>query len=182
MHVVIDLETMGTRPDAAIIQVGAVMFEARDRGRILNGTGFNMHVLLQDGAGTVDHSTVAWWLREASAKKMGKEMEERAEPLADVLEAFRAWPEAVELDWLAIEGVWSNPSDFDLPIVKSAYNRFGADVPWDRRATRCARTLFHLAGGRPQIDMTGFTVHDALDDAVMHAMEIQQAMAALNAG
>lgn len=177
MHVMIGIKTLGTRPDAAIIQIGAVLFEPVSGGKILNGKGFNQYVQVQDNAGTVDHGTVAFWLQEASAKKMGKALEKEATSLATVLENFVLWPIALAgLDWKAVGGVWANPSDFDLPILKSAYARFGQDVPWDRRATRDARTLFELVGGRPEIDWTGMTPHDAFDDAVGQAMQVQKAI------
>ncbi len=179
MHVMLDLETMGTRLDAAIIQIGAVMFEARSGGRMLNGQGFNRHVLLQDGQGTLDHSTLCFWLREASAAKMGKALSEDALPLSIVLREFKDWPEKCGTTWGAVEGVWAMPADFDLPILKSAFARLWGDVPWDRRDTRCARTLFSLVGGKPTIDWTGMTPHDAFDDAVGQALQVQKAMALL---
>ena len=52
MDVMLDLETLGTRPDAAIIQIGAVLFEPRSGGMVLNGKAFSMHVLVQDGCGS----------------------------------------------------------------------------------------------------------------------------------
>lgn len=156
------------------------MFEPVSGGKVMNGTGFNRHALVQDGQGTMDHSTLAWWLGEASAKKMSKAMIEQALPIADVLQQFVDWPADLGLTWGAINGVWAMPSDFDLPILKSAFTRLGGDVPWDRRATRDARTLFSLIGGPPAIDWTGMTHHDALDDAVGQAMQVQIAMGMLN--
>lgn len=179
MHVMIDLETLGTRPDAAIIQIGAVLFEPVSGGKILNGKGFNQHVLVQDGIGTMDHSTIAWWLTEASAKKMGMAMMEQALPINNVLQQFHEWPAVHGLTWEAITGVWAMPADFDLPILKSAFNSLGGDVPWNRRATRDARTLFSLVGGPPAVDWTGMTHHDAFDDALGQAMQVQIAMGLL---
>ncbi|MEE8608949.1 MAG: 3'-5' exonuclease [Nitrospiraceae bacterium] len=180
LDIMIDLETLGTRPDAAIIQIGAVMFEPVSGGRIHNGLGFNKHVLYQDGIGTVDHSTICFWLQEKSAGKMGNELSTLAEFMPDVLMAFEAWPkQTMDVDWDNIGRVWANPSDFDLPILKTAHVRVGRDVPWDRRATRDARTLFDLVGGKPDIDWTGMTPHDALDDAVGQAQQVQKAMGIL---
>lgn len=180
MHVMLDLETMGTRPDAAIIQIGAVLFEPVSGGKVLNGKGFRQNVLLQDGSGTIDHSTVAWWLAEKSAAKMGRLMDEYSVPLGEALAAFVAWPTEVhDLSWEAVGGVWAKPADFDLPILRSAFARIGFDVPWDRRCTRDARTLFALTGGEPDVDRTGFTAHDALDDAVGQALQVQKAMGTL---
>lgn len=180
MHVMLDLETLGTRPDAAIIQIGAVLFEPVSGGRVLNNKGFNRHVLVQDGSGSIDHGTLCFWLAERSAAKMGEELSTKADPLHGVLMDFRQWPlKAHGLSWKMIDGVWAHPSDFDLPIMKSAFARSGMDVPWDRRATRDARTLFSLVGA-PEIDWTGFTAHDALDDAVGQAMQVQKAMGTLS--
>lgn len=180
MHVMLDLETLGTRPDAAIIQIGAVLFEPLFGGKILNGKGFNRHVLVQDDQGTVDHGTLCFWLQERSAAKMGEELSTRASHIAEVLLDFIDWPKgACDLSWDAIGGVWASPSDFDIPILKSAFARVGGNPPWDRRATRDARTLFNLVGGKPEIDWTGFTPHDAYDDAVGQAMQVQKAMGML---
>jgi len=177
----IDLETLGTRPDAAIIQIGAVLFEAHDRGRILNGKGFNRHVLVQDGAGTIDHSTVAFWLQEKSAAKMGDKLKNDAIPLFSALNGFESWPAEHGFTWDQIDTVWSNGASFDQPILASAFSKMGRNVPWNYRASRCCRTLFALAGGPPKIDWTGLTPHDALDDALGQAMQVQQAFRQLAA-
>ncbi len=50
--------------------------------------------------------------------------------------------------------------------------------PWEHWKTRCARTLFATSGGEPTIDWTGMIPHDAKDDAVGQAMQVQKAMAA----
>lgn len=180
MDVMIDLETLGTRPDAAIIQIGAVLFEAKNGGRLLNGKGFNKHVRYMDGLGTIDHDTLVFWLTEHSAAKMGEELKS-AEHIVSVLDAFTAWPqEAAGIGWDAVQRVWAKPDTFDLPILRNAFVRIGRDVPWDRRATRDGYTLFDLAGGQPTVDWTGLTAHDALDDAIGQAMQVQKAMAAFS--
>lgn len=180
MHIMIDLETLGTRPDAAIIQLGAVLFEPKSGGKILNNKAFNQYILVQDGSGSIDHSTLCFWLTEKSALKMGTALSTEARHLAEVLGAFIQWPEQeLDLSWEAIEGVWAKPDVFDLPVLKSAFNRVGRDAPWDRRASRDAQTLFSLVGGAPEIDWTGFTHHDALDDAIGQAMQVQMALGKL---
>jgi exodeoxyribonuclease VIII len=180
MDIMIDLETLSLRTDAAIIQVGAVLFDPNWGGRVYNDRGFNRHVLVQDGGGSIDHGTLCFWLQEAGGAAMGKDLSDRAEFLSDVLRAFVAWPkEAIGLDWSAVGGVWAMGADFDLAVLKSAFARFGMAVPWHYRAARCCRTLFALNGERPQIDWTGFRSHDALDDAVGQAMQVQKAMGQL---
>ena len=178
MHVMIDLETLSTRTDAAIVQIGAVLFEPVSRGKIRNDKPFMRHVLVQDGAGSIDNSTLAWWLQQPNAKALGRALETTAVPLAQALEDLVAWPkQAVDLEWDAITGVWAKPADFDLAILKTAFARFGALPPWDRRVTRCAKTLFEVSGGAPEIDWTGLDHHDAFDDALGQAMQVQKVAA-----
>ncbi len=181
MHVMIDLETLGTRPDGAILQIGAVLFEAKSGGRLLNGKGFNEYVLLQDGNGTIDHDTVRFWLGEKSAPRMSAGMQRAMNlnaTLKDVLQRFNRWPhDTCDIGWEGIEGVWALPSNFDLSVLKSAYHRLGLEPPWHRSRTRCAKTLFELVG-YPDIDWTGLTHHDAMDDAIGQAMGVQKAMEA----
>ncbi len=154
-----------------------MLFEPISGGKIRIEQGFNQYVLLQDAVGSIDHGTIAWWMQEKSAVKMGIAMETEALLLGDVLQNFVEWPMASwRISWEAISGVWANPADFDLPILRSAFALFGQDIPWDRRSTRDARTLFQLVGGQPDVDGTGFTYHDAFDDAVMQAMAVQKAM------
>jgi exodeoxyribonuclease VIII len=179
MHVMLDLETFGTRPDASIVQIGAVAFEFKSKGRIFNDQGFNQYVKLQDGAGSIDHSTLQWWLQQPLAKDLGKKLEQNATELSYALSNLDIWLNKVNIPgvygWRDIQGVWAKPSDFDIPILKSAYYKVGRDVPWDRRVTYCARTFLSVAG-TPKIDWTGLNAHDAFDDAVGQAMLLQKAL------
>lgn len=175
--VMIDLETLGTRPNAAIVQVGALAFEARPRGRVWNDKGFNEYVAVQDGAGTVDNGTIAWWLQQPNAAKLGLALM-AANPEAHVLNQLLSWPgKVVEgATWEDVDTVWAQPSNFDLPILAAAFARYGMEPPWAHWKTRCARTLFALTGGKPPVDAKGLTVHDALDDCLIQVMQVQKAM------
>jgi exodeoxyribonuclease VIII len=189
----IDLETLGTRPDAQIIQIGAVLFEPKSGGRIHDGKGFRQAVKIQDGAGSIDHDTLCFWLNQSNSNYMGNLLAKEALLLDDVLQRLIFWPRNVGLFpegefnpdseisnlWSWVEGIWAKPSNFDLPILQSAFALFGMEPPWDHRATRCARTLFALVGGDPEIDWTGLIRHDALDDAIGQAQQVQKAMAIL---
>ena len=64
MHVMIDVETLGTRPDAALLQVAAIAFEPFSGGKVLNGKAFNQYVMVQDNEGSIDNGTVAFWLKQ----------------------------------------------------------------------------------------------------------------------
>lgn len=177
MHVMIDLETLGTRHDATIIQLGAVLFEARPRGKLHNDKGLNRYVLVQDGMGSVDNGTIAWWLQQPNAAKVGKALETEAVPIGQALAEFTDLPTQLGLTWDDVEGVWAKPSSFNVAVLAMAFERLGSPPPWHHWSTRCAKTLFELTGGTPEVDWTGLTPHDALDDAVGQAMQVQKALA-----
>lgn len=179
MHIMIDLETLSVRPDAAIIQIGAVLFEPVHGGKILNDQPFNQYVAIQDGTGSIDHDTLVWWLRQPNAKTLADGLE-NANPLATVLENFIEFPQQIPgLSWETIGGVWAKPSTFDLAVLSSAFSKFGEEPPWEHWKTRCAKTVFELVGGTPKVDETGLQSHDALDDAVKQAMQLQKAFSIL---
>ncbi|MEE9592027.1 MAG: 3'-5' exoribonuclease [Thermoplasmata archaeon] len=174
MHVMMRLNTLGARPDAVILQVGAVLFEPRSGGRLLNGKGFNEYVLLQDGSGSIDHGSLCRWLTDKAGPRMGEALMTRALPLTDVLVSLGGWPRrAHDLEWRSVGGVWTTAADH--ATIRSAFSRYGMDTPWGRGADRCHDTLFDLFGGIPTIDGTGFVEGDALDEAVMLASAVQEA-------
>ena len=158
----LDLETMGNGPDAAIVAIGAVMFEpgAGLGRRFYAEVDLGSSVL---GGGVMDASTVTWWLKQSDAARepitSGRGLE-----IFTALSDFSAWlREAASGDAL----VWGNGSDFDNVILSSAYRRAEIERPWKYHANRCFRTLKALHPGIPY-KHTG-TAHNALDDAISQA-------------
>lgn len=183
MDVMFDIETLSTTPTAAITQIGAVFFEARSRGRILNKKDetFNMFVKVDPMNGEINHDTLAFWFKQISEnpKHPMATGVHLAGSLAVVLSELVDWPRNVlgsGYSWDQIETVWGKPADFDIACLRSGFARCGWQEPWNYRATRCARTLFHLKGGEPTIDWTGLVSHDAADDAIGQAMQVQVAL------
>ncbi|EIG4395560.1 3'-5' exoribonuclease, partial [Escherichia coli] len=71
-HLMIDLETMGKNPDAPIASIGAVFFDPQT-GEL--GPEFSKIIDMDTCGGTVDISTIEWWLQRSG--------EARAAILAD---------------------------------------------------------------------------------------------------
>jgi exodeoxyribonuclease VIII len=178
----IDLETLGTKPNARILQIAAVAFEAQPRGRIHNDKAFSAYIK-EDERGTVDISTFKWWLGQ-SAEARGRMIDglthkAQAERLA-LLELSTNWPKKLGIEsWREFEGIWSHGASFDVPLLASAYARNGQNPPWFYSAVRDTRTLFMLAGGAPQVDTTGMVAHDAVDDCVAQCMQVTKALSIL---
>jgi hypothetical protein len=186
-HIMLDLETMSTAPDAAIVQVGAVRFDL-ETGIVCSpathakftppeqsptpalGHWFERTVALQSSllaGGRIDPDTVAWWRKGHAEAKIS--IESNAERLGVVLSAFSTWypPGAI---------LWSHGAAFDVPVLDCAYlslgNLFPITAPWSYRDVRDTRTLFWLA------ELAGWqkpkreTAHTALADAVAQAEDV----------
>ncbi|QNN99800.1 hypothetical protein P67b_00041 [Ruegeria phage Tedan] len=183
----IDLETLSTRTDAAIIQIGAVFFDPRDRGRVFNDKAFNTYIKVQDGGGAIDNGTLGWWLQQPHAPEVGKALWNDETPMLGLaLEGLTQFPTKDHANipglesWQDVGGIWSKGPSFDMAILKSAFAKFGAETPWDFRRERDCRTVIALAGAdacRP--DSLGLQAHDAVDDCVYQIMEVQKALSIL---
>lgn len=148
-HVMIDLETMGTRSDAAIVQIGAVEFDPLinlvgppgAQATTLPFGGFEQSVSLQSSiiaGGTVDQSTIDWWRRAPATARLSIQTDTR--PLVDVLHAFLRWFPPGEYT-----RVWAHGAAFDLPILENALRAFNLTPPWSYKYVRDTRTLFDFA-------------------------------------
>ena len=170
-HIMLDLETFGTAPDAAIVQVGAVIFDVGSRSGL--DLTFERTVALQSSilaGGSVDADTIAWWRKQSAEAQRSIEY---GQTIADALHAF--------VDWFPKDAyLWSHGAAFDVPVLASAYRALGLREPWDYRRVRDTRTLFALAAElagweKPQRE----TAHTALADAVAQAEDVRAAYVAL---
>lgn len=182
MHVMIDLETLGTKPDAVIGQIGAVGFELASGGRVYTGERmFNRYVNIDsclDKGMSINGNTVGWWLlKDKDAREqMATGIMETSVPLEDALTEMIEWPGKVfDMNWAGIEGVWAHPSVFDIAILNTAFGRCKMFAPWDRRNVYDTRTVYLLAGGQPETEDVG-TSHNAVNDCVYQICQLQKAL------
>ena len=166
MHIMIDLETMGTTPGCPILSIGAVAFDADG---VKNGTFYSAIKLAENP--TVSASTLLWWLDQSEeARHTLIDDQGAAWSVETALNELVSWvKEALGNDRLG--GVWANGASFDLPIIEHAMRDAGVDVPWPFYQHRCFRTMKALpgagdAGVKPEF---GGTAHSALDDAIHQA-------------
>lgn len=154
-QVMIDLETMSTRPNAAVLSLGAVKFEV--------GAGitdkFYATIDAKDCKSLGLHfskDTIKWWSEQnPTALAM---LSKHTKPLGIVLNDFTAWYGNQSLP------TWGCGSDFDNVILTSAYYALGRAQPWKFWHNRCYRTVKELIK-IPEAPREG-TYHNALDDAI----------------
>lgn len=173
----VDIEAMGTTPDAALMQIGAVFFDLQT---MTMGPQFLMNVHLatavRDG-GVIEPATVLWWLGQSDE---ARKVRFNGVDIKDVLREFKLWV----LGACRLQDVrpWGNSASFDLGIIGSAYRRAGIEPPWRWSNERCFRTVRRIY---PQVEYNfeakGDGAHNALVDAqfqVEHLFKIKRAVAA----
>lgn len=169
-HIMIDIETMGLEPNAAIISIGAVHF---DKANLF--TEFYTSVSLKsclDLGLTTTQSTVDWWQKQSVEARMAWQNED-APTLPDALVKFNRW--ALGIGSLSEICPWGNGADFDLTILGSAHRALQVDPPWKYYNHHCFRTMknmFRVADFPRQ-----GTHHNALDDAKHQALHLQRILA-----
>jgi exodeoxyribonuclease VIII len=167
MNVMLDLETMGTSPNAAIIAIGAVQFDPI--ARTLGDTFYrviNLESAVRAG-GEMEASTVMWWLQQSDDAR--KAICSGGLPHNQALIEFASWL----VNFSDNVKMWGNGAGFDNVILAQAYRRADLPSPWKHWNDRCYRTL---KSQHPNIKLarTG-THHNALDDAesqAIHALAI----------
>lgn len=177
-HVMIDLETFGTGPNAPIGRIGAVAFEAKSGGGVLNGKAFSVYV--KEPTGVYDADTVLWWMDQSDpARRKLIEGMGNGVDLPTALDLLEAWPiNELGSAWRNIEHVWAKPATFGPPILSSAYRMCGRREPWHYRAVRDVCTVYWLLGDPPEMDPIGMA-HDAVDDCLNQVCELQAVLGRL---
>lgn len=165
-NVMLDLETMGNGPGAAIVAIGAVCFDIEDARISTDGfyTRVDLASAVQVG-GIIDASTVTWWLQQSDAARAEIYADDRAH-ITHALRAFAAWLDAHTHG----AEVWGNGASFDNVILRSAYQRAGIEPPWKWWNDRCYRTMKAQHRDVP-FERLG-THHNALSDATSQAMHL----------
>jgi DNA polymerase III epsilon subunit-like protein len=158
-HIMVDLETLGTKPGCAIASVGACKFT-------LDGVSDTFYRIVNVGAGANQHPTwpaldartVEWWMGQPDeARKIFTDTSARRH-IVEVLHDFKEWCGSDRVL------LWGHGAAFDGPILEAAYDAlWPGNCPWKFYDLRDTRTLYALADVAP--DRTAGTHHNALDDA-----------------
>nr|HBB7548499.1 3'-5' exoribonuclease [Escherichia coli] len=161
-HLMIDLETMGKNPDAPIASIGAVFFDPQT-GEL--GPEFSKIIDMDTCGGTVDISTIEWWLQR-SGEARAAILADRI-PLDDALLQLREFIDENSGEFFV--QVWGNGANFDNVILSRSYKRQEIPCPWRHYNDRDVRTIVALGlvmdfDARNVITFEGER-HNALHDA-----------------
>lgn len=167
-HLMVDLETMGKKPGAPIVSVGAVFFDP-STGKA--GAEFyqviNLESSMSFGA-RPDASTILWWLKQSPEVRSAIVVDDTV-GLVEALEQF--------LDFIAENAangsksvqLWGNGSSFDCSLLEAAFELADTPFPiphWNYRDVRTVVELGKAVGlnSRYEIPFEG-DQHNALADA-----------------
>ena len=198
-QVMVDIETLSSASNAAIVSIGACMFDmtkgvdyADPEDSFLVGIDPEYYVSTAGCCNDFDISakTVKWWSQQSDAAKASL-MINQMPNIKEALEVFGKWlmAKGFAKDNTPYEKgaarVWAMPSQFDLVILRNAAKHvYGStnDVPWHYRQETDARTYMWTFGdlealaqqGRKTNGMlSGLIKHRADHDAVRQARVIQ---------
>lgn len=168
----IDIETLGTKPGSVILSIGAVAFDA-ETGELASNSFYRAlsPIHCQSVGLTMDAETVAWWMIQ-SPEAQAAAFSGRDHPSLALLGLANF---VLVHDPLR---VWAKPPAFDIVLLESVYHRLTLQIPWGYKSLRDCRTLFDVTG---VLQPTVGTLHNALDDAKAQAYGVIAAFAKLRA-
>lgn len=173
MHLMIDIETLGTGPDAVVLSCAMIPFGATvdELGKPVK-FGISKDEQIEVGR-VIDASTAVWWMKQAPAAiAVMAEMQENAVPLS------RARGIIAETINLGYEGIWANDPDFDCTILRSLC----PDIKWPFWMNRSVRTAKMIAQNS-DIDLSHIVnpnAHDPEQDCytqIRQVMEVHKRLA-----
>lgn len=175
-NVMIDIETLSTRSDAAVLSIGLAAFDDQ-------GVTDTCEILIDPKQvfGHIDVGTVSWWMKQSDAARQatfsGGTPQFHAASLMGTFFAHH-------FDTAAGE-VWANGPQFDLEIlqhwidglIERSYVPRGSKLPWRYNQARDYRTFMAewRRLGVPVNDVVGprsGTAHSAVDDAAGQARDV----------
>jgi hypothetical protein len=165
--IMIDLETLATSPNAAVLTIGAVKFDPFNI-ETDNPTCEKLYIRVDldscDALGLdVSEDTLEWWSQQS------KEAQEEAFSTEGRIEIREAFNQLYKFSWGA-KRVWSHGASFDTVICENIFRKLNKAVPWKFWEVRCTRTLFDI-GIDPQ--RPPVLKHHALEDAWNQAVGVQ---------
>jgi DNA polymerase III epsilon subunit-like protein len=176
VDVMVDCETYSLRPNAAILSIGAVVFDRNwpspDRSasfyRVIKLDG-QVEVYGRD----VDRGVVDWWSQQPSEAQEHLLRNPEAVVLPHALMAFSAFCARYEVDT-----IWSMGAISDNVWLGSAFDACSLRFPFHYRRQLCLRTLAEVA----EVERSQANTHHALEDAIAQATWAQACFKQLVSG
>ena len=167
-HAMIDLETLGTKPDCVILTLGAIKFNPFTDQQPHSGIYQKIDIDEQDALGrTQDDSTIEWWGRQSESVQEEAFTEDGRITLERMTNEINKFLVGVDV-------VWAQGPAFDIVILETLYQQLNKPIPWNFWQIRDSRTLFSLLKKDPRKAIQQ-EAHNALADCYYQALSVQTA-------
>ena len=168
LHIMLDLETLGKKVLAPIVQVGAACALENDDGLWHSAPYTFCETINLDSAmskRTPDASTLLWWMGQ-NAEVRSQVLREEGPDVRSVLEGFSTFIQTSASICDAEEVyVWGNGASSDNAWLISLYEQYGMAVPWAYWGNMCYRTIKNFNRHIPRPELPEHLKHNALADA-----------------
>ena len=163
----VDTETTGTGPNAAVVSIGAVFF-SEHTGQLGATFKRNIHLATAVARGfVIEPAAVLWWMQQPDAARNAAFLQ--GEQIEKVMQEFHNWIVAngPGIDDLRVFGC---STAFDCVKLDAHFKACGIKTPWHYWAERCYRTIRDRNRNVEEDERTG--LHNALDDAIFQAKHL----------
>ena len=163
----LDIETLGTRPQSVVLTIGAVKFDpwAVDVDTD-NGLYSRIDVDEQIEMGRHIHQDVIdWWGKQAEDVREEALGDHDRTNLNDMLDQINRFV-------VGADNIWCQGPAFDIVILENLYRQLERPTPWQFWQIRDSRTLFGVHGDPRDKGAKG--AHNALIDCFYQAQAVQQ--------
>jgi hypothetical protein len=157
-HVMLDLETWGTKPGSALRSIGMVQFDP-----FFPGFGKEFYCNIDDESqlaiGAIkDQKTIEWWTQQSKKALEILEVEK--------LNVHDACDRVIQyFNETGVSIVWAQGSNFDPVLLEAIFDMAGKVVPWKFYNTRDTRTIYSVANYDTRKMPRVGEHHNALEDA-----------------
>jgi hypothetical protein len=163
----IDIEGLGTGPDAAILTIAAQSFDPF--ATVYHNRHYYARITLESQENRrIQDDTLAWWATQPEAQAEAFAEDNRI-PLDQALD------ELYKLAWQH-DYIWAQGPTYDINILEHAYKSYNKTQPWQFYRIRDSRTVLSLWPGRPVPP----TSHHAFEDTRKQIDILQQTLKHLN--
>lgn len=164
----IDIETVGTGPEACVLTIAAQSFDPFVRGYYDQQYYARVDIDSQPDR-NIEQGTIDWWATQPAAARDEAFAEHDRIPLKQALE------ELGRMIWHS-KRIWANGPTFDMNILEHAYKSLGLVLPWKYYLVRDARTVYSLC---PNLNKYPAS-HHALEDCRRQIDLLHDSLESLN--
>lgn len=192
---IIDLETLGSKPDSIVIDMSVLVFNPDVSGPvesidelIKRGKRWKLNLAAQRGNRSVNPATVAWWREQSPEAKANLAPSDEDRLIADAIPELLQFLKDNNVNPFKSQG-WCRGMSFDFPIlvdmIRETYGVLDTDKLepvkfWAQRDVRtaiesllCSRGLAMTPLRKGTLD--GFVAHDSIHDCAKDVIMLKTA-------